>query len=81
MYFYIKAKNSKNYQKLQKIINNSIIHGQGSEIMYIHNISKYIMYIIIFEVPDSLLKSFQKIFVEFSKHLQYIFFGEIIITV
>ena len=41
------------------------------------------MYIIIFEVPDSLLKSFHDFFfVEFSKHLQYIFFfGEIIITV
>ena len=52
---------------------------QGSDVIYIHtqvhNISKYIMYIIISEAPDSFLKSFNDFFV-FSKQfaIHIIFF-------
>ena len=49
---------------------------------YLHNITKYIMYIIISEAPDSHLKSFNDFFVfskEFTLHI--IFFGEIIIII
>ena len=49
---------------------------------YLHDIPKYIMYIMISEAPDSLLKSFNDFFVfskEFALHI--IFFGEIIIII
>ena len=64
---------------------------QGSDVIYIHtqvhNISKYIMYIIISEAPDSFLKSFNDFFVfskQFAIHIIFFWknnFNEIVIIV